>query len=203
MDWKGEKCERWPAGGMLRMLNGAGRCPTFYFFFFFSPPSHIAANCSIGHLPTFRQQLHKNSFFSWNLGPLLMCDLQRRLPINVVELFTVTSARGCQQPSLRRCRSVCAPLPLVIKTFPWGGVPAWLGGAGRGRGVRAGSSVTLRPSAEPLQSRAGAVLPRAVPGWPLAAESQQEPERSSPAKRPEQPEFPLSLRGTKDVQDLK
>lgn len=78
-----------------------------------------------------------------------------------------------------------------------------LGGAGRGRGVRAGSSVTLRPSAEPPQSRAGAVLPRAVPGWPLAAESQQEPERSSPAKHPEHPEFPLSLRGTEDVQDLK
>lgn len=48
-------------------------------FFFFSPlpPSHIAVSCSAGHLPTFRQQLHKNSFFSWNLGPLLMCDLQR------------------------------------------------------------------------------------------------------------------------------
>lgn len=59
----------------------AGRWPTLPLFFFFyipfSPPSHIAVSCSAGHLPTFRQQLHKKSFFSWNLGPLLMCDLQQ------------------------------------------------------------------------------------------------------------------------------
>lgn len=51
--------------------------PFFFFLFLFSPPSHIAVSCSAGHLPTFRQQLHKKSFFSWNLGPLLMCDLQQ------------------------------------------------------------------------------------------------------------------------------
>lgn len=133
----------------------------FLLFFFFSPPSHIAANCSIGHLPTFRQQLHKNSFFSWNLGPLLMCDLQRRLPINVVELFTVTSARGCQQPSLRRCRSVCAPLPLVIKTFPWGGVSEGLA-VGEGWGQAALSRCVH------LQSRCRAVPEPSCPELSLA-----------------------------------
>lgn len=39
--------------------------------------SCIAVNCWVGHLPTFRRQLHKSFFFSWNLGSLLMCDLQQ------------------------------------------------------------------------------------------------------------------------------
>lgn len=50
---------------------------------------YIAVNCWVGHLPAFRRQLHKSFFFSWNLGSLLMCDLQQQLPINAVGLFTV------------------------------------------------------------------------------------------------------------------
>lgn len=77
-----------PAGADLQVARAGcrSRCEMAYFAFFlfiffiysfFSPPSHIAVSCSAGHLPTFRQQLHKKSFFSWNLGPLLMCDLQQ------------------------------------------------------------------------------------------------------------------------------
>lgn len=158
------------------MLNGAGRCPTF-FFFFPSPPSHIAANCSIGHLPTFRQQLHKNCFFSWNLGPLLMCDLQRRLPINVVELFTVTSARGCQQPSLRRCRSVRAAASRDKA------VPVWWGPcvARRGWPRARGEGRQLRHAAVHLQSRRSSVPEPSCPerrGCPWPAPGCREPARA-------------------------
>lgn len=61
------RCQMPPAGGALAPPSPGRRCPTFC----------VAASCWVGHLPTFRRQLHKSVFFSWNLGLLLMCDLQQ------------------------------------------------------------------------------------------------------------------------------
>jgi len=63
----------------------------FLFHLFPPPPRHMAASGSAGHLPTARQRLHKNGFFSWNLGPPPMRDLQRELPASAVEMLTGTA----------------------------------------------------------------------------------------------------------------
>lgn len=54
---------------------------------------HTAANGWLGHLPALGGSYIRASF-SWNLGFLLMCDLQPQLPINAGAVYCHTLAAG-------------------------------------------------------------------------------------------------------------
>lgn len=72
--------------GRPRAAQARRPCPTF-----------TAANGWLGHLPALGGSYIRASF-SWNLGFLLMCDLQLQLPINAGAVYCHTLAAGTAAP---------------------------------------------------------------------------------------------------------
>lgn len=135
----------------------------------FPPPSHIAVSGSAGHLPTFEQQLHKNSFFFLEFRPA--ADVWPSAVIANKRGGDVYShrglCRGCRPPGLP-CRWGCQRFPWPAGPFSWVWIYflGWRGGA-----------LLLTPH------RAGGPLGR----------GQQTPKWPNPAKLYKNPEFPMQL----------